>query len=131
VEESQLKPHLSQRLMSQPSLSLESKLLRTKRTRLTGSKSPDKVRTSVPTPSGTPVTPNISGIPTFTGEVQQPPKDISTDPSVRVNNYILNQFLLQLIRKVLFPKHLSLQILYLLRHQKYFTDLTVYLFPLV
>jgi len=88
MEESQLKPHRSQRLMSQPSLSLEFKLLRTKRTHLTSSKSPGKVRTSVPTPSKTPVTPNISGIPTFTEEVQQPPKDSSTDPSVKVNTCI-------------------------------------------
>jgi len=59
--------------------------LRTKRTRLTGSKCPGKVRTSVPTTSETPVTPKISGIPALTEEVQQPPKDSNTDPSLRVN----------------------------------------------
>ena len=63
-------------------------LLWTKCTRLTGSKSPVKVRTSVPMPSETPVMPNISGIPTFTEEVQRPPKDSITDPSVKVNTCI-------------------------------------------
>jgi len=69
-------------------LSPESKLLRTKRTRLTGSKSLSKVRTSVPTASEIPVTPNISGIPAFIEEVQQPTKDSSTDPSLRVNTCV-------------------------------------------
>ena len=59
--------------------------MRTKRTHLTGSKSPGKVRTSVPTTSETPVTPKNFGIPAFTEEVQQPPKDSNTDPSLRVN----------------------------------------------
>jgi len=69
-------------------LSPESKLLRTKRTHLTSSKSLGKVGTSVWTPSKTSVTPNIPGIPTFTEGVQQPPKDSRTDPSVRVNTFI-------------------------------------------
>jgi hypothetical protein len=88
VEESQLKPRRSRRLTSQPSLSPESKPVRTKRTRLTGSKSPIKVRTSVPTTSETPVTPNISGIPASTEEVQQPQRDSDTDPSLRVNTCV-------------------------------------------
>ena len=88
MEESQLKPHPSRRLTSQPSFSPESKLVRTKRTRLTGSKSPVKVRTSVPTTSETPVTPNISGIPAFIEGVQRAPKDSSTDPSMKVNTCI-------------------------------------------
>jgi len=69
-------------------LSPESKLVRTRQTRLTGSKSPVKVRTSVPTTSETAVTPNISGIPTSTEEFQQPQKDSSTDPSLRVNTCV-------------------------------------------
>ena len=88
MEESQLKPRHSRRLTSQPSLSLESKLLRTKRTRLTDSKSPGKVRTSVPTSSETPITPNVSGIPAFTEEVQQPPRDSSSDSSLKVNTCV-------------------------------------------
>ena len=88
MEESQLKPRHSERLTSQPSLSPKSKLVRTKRTRLTGSKSPIKVRTSVPTTSETPVTPKISGIPASTEEVQQPQKDSSTDPSLIVNTCV-------------------------------------------
>ena len=88
MEESQLKPCRSRRLTSQPSLSPESKLVRTKRTSLIGSKSPVKVRKNVPTTSETPVTPNISGIPAFTEEVQQPPKDSITDPSAKVNTRI-------------------------------------------
>ena len=88
MEESQLKPHCSQRLMSQPSLSPKSKLLWTKRTRLTGSKSPGKVRTSVPMTSEIPVTPNISGNPASTEEVQQPQRDSDTDPSLRVNTCV-------------------------------------------
>ena len=79
-----MKPRRSRRLTSQLSLSPKSKLLWTKRTRLTSSKSPGKVRTSVPTTSETPVTPKISGIPAFTEKVQQPPKDSGTDPSLRV-----------------------------------------------
>ena len=59
-----------------------------KQTRLTGSKSPGKVRTSVPTPSETPITPNISGIPAFIEEVSQPPKDSRVDPSVKVNTCV-------------------------------------------
>ena len=74
--------------MIQPSLYLESKLLRTKPTHLTGSESPGKVGTSVLTPSETLVTPNILGIPTFTEETHQPPKDSRTNPSVRVNTCI-------------------------------------------
>ena len=69
-------------------MSPESKPIRTKRTRLTGSKSPIKVRTSVPTTSETPVTPNISGIPASTEEVQQPQKDSDTNPSLRVNTCV-------------------------------------------
>ena len=88
MEESQSKTRRSWRLTSQPSLSPESKLLWTKRTCLTGSKSPGKVGTSVPTPSETPVTPNIPGIPAFTEEVQQPPKDSRTIPSVKVSTCI-------------------------------------------
>lgn len=83
-----MKPHCSQRLTSQLSLSPESKLLQTKQTHLTGAKSPGKIRTSVPTPSETSVTPNIYGIPAFTEEVQQSPKDSSTNPSVKVNTCI-------------------------------------------
>jgi len=74
--------------VSQPSLSPESKTLRAKRTRLTGSKSPGKVRTVVPTTSGIPVTPNISGIPASTQEVLQLLRDSITDPSSRVNTYV-------------------------------------------
>ena len=88
MEESQLKPRRLRRLTSQPSLSPEPKLLRTKQTHLIGSKFPGKVRTSVPTPLETLVTLNISRIPAFTEEVQQPPKDSSTDPSVKVNTCI-------------------------------------------
>ena len=88
MEESQLKPHRSRRLTSQPSLSPELKLVWTKRTHLTGSKSPVKVRTIVPTTSETPVTPNIYGIPASTEEVQQPQKDSSIDPSLRVNTCV-------------------------------------------
>ena len=88
MEESQLKPHRSRRLTSQPSLSPESKTVRTKRTRLTGSKSPLKVRTSVPTTSEVPVTPNISGNPASIEEVQQPQKDSNTDPSLGANTCI-------------------------------------------
>lgn len=74
--------------MSQPSLSPEAKPVRTKRTHLTASKSPIKVRTSVPTTLETPVTPNISGIPASTEEVQQPQKDSGTDPSLRINTCV-------------------------------------------
>ncbi|CAA2991016.1 Hypothetical predicted protein, partial [Olea europaea subsp. europaea] len=56
-----------------------SKLLRTKRTRLTGSKSPGKVRTSVPTSSKTPVTPNISAPSTADSEGVIPQTSITTD----------------------------------------------------
>ena len=69
-------------------MSLESKLIQTKQTRLTGSKSPGKVGTSVPTLAETPVTPNIPGFLAFTEEVQQPPKESRTNPSVRVNTCI-------------------------------------------
>ena len=88
MEESQLKPHRSWRLTSQLSLSSESKLLRTKKTRLTGSNSPRRVRTTVSTPLESPVTPKISGTPAFTEEVPRPQEDSRTDPSVRVNTYI-------------------------------------------
>jgi len=88
VEESHLKPRRSWRLTSQPSLSPKSKLLRKKRTRLTGSKSPGKVRTGVPTKSEIPVTPNISGIPAFAEEVQQPLRDSRTHPSLRVGTCV-------------------------------------------
>ena len=83
-----MKPRRSRRLTSQPSLSPESKIVWTKRTRLTGSKSPIKVRTSVPTTSEIPVTPNISGNPASTEEVQQPQRDSDTDPSLRTNTCV-------------------------------------------
>ena len=88
MEESQLKPRRSRRLTSQLSLSPESKTVRTKRTRLTSSKSPIKVRTSVPTTSEIPVSPNISGNPASTEEVQQPQRDSDTDPSLRANTCV-------------------------------------------
>lgn len=83
-----MKPRRSRRLTSQPYLSPESKLLRTKQTHLTGSKSPGKVRIGVPTTSKILVTQNISGIPAFTEEVQQPPRDSSTDPILRVSTCV-------------------------------------------
>lgn len=46
------------------------------------------VGASVPTPSETPVTPNVSGIPTSIEEVLQPQGDSRIDPSVTVNTYI-------------------------------------------
>jgi len=55
---------------------------------LTGSKSPGKVRTSVPTTSEIPVAPNISDIPAFTEEVLQLPKDSNTDPSLQVHTCV-------------------------------------------
>ena len=88
MEESQLNPRRSQRLASQPSLSPELKPLRAKRTHLTGSKSPGKVGTIVPTTSEILVTPNISGIPASTQEVLQLPRDSITDPSFRVNTCV-------------------------------------------
>ncbi|CAA3004320.1 Hypothetical predicted protein [Olea europaea subsp. europaea] len=89
MEESQLKPRRLRRLTSQPSLSPESKLSRTKQTHLTGSKSLGKVRTGVPMTSKIPVTQNISGIPAFTEEVQQPQRDSSTDPSLRISTCVI------------------------------------------
>ena len=83
-----MKPRHARRLTSQPSLSPESKTVRTKRTRLTGSKSPLKFRTSVLTTSEVPITPNISRNPASTEEVQQPQKDSDTDPSLRVNTCV-------------------------------------------
>ena len=88
MEESQLKPYRSWRLTSQPYLSPESKTVRTKRTRLAGSKSPIKVRTSVPTAFEVPVTPNISGNTASIEEVQQPQKDSTTDPSLGANTCV-------------------------------------------
>ena len=88
MEESQSKPHRSWRLTSQLSLTLETKLFRAKRTRLTGSKSPGLLETYVSTSSETLVTPTISGIPAFTEEVPQSQEDIRTDPSVTVNTSI-------------------------------------------
>lgn len=88
MEESQSKPRRSRRLTSQPSLSPESKTVRAKRSRLTGSKSPIKVRTSVPTTSEVPVTPNISGNPASIEEVQQPQRDNNTDPNLRANTCV-------------------------------------------
>ena len=88
MEEIQLKPRRSRRLTSQPSLSPESKTVRTKRTRITGSKSPIKVRTSVPTTSEISVTPNISRNPASIEEVQQPQRDSDTDPSLRTNTCV-------------------------------------------
>jgi len=69
-------------------LSPESKTVRTKRTRIAGSKSPIKVRTSVPTTSEIPVTPNISGNPASVEEVQQPQRDSDTDPSPRTSTCV-------------------------------------------
>ena len=126
-----MKPRRSRRFTSQPSLSPESKLLRTKRTRLTGSKSHGKVRTSVPTTSETPVTPSISGIPAFTEEVQQPPKESSIDPSLRVNTCITEPVPCTTSSESVVPQTFVAADSYLLRHQKYSTDLTVYLFHLV
>ena len=88
MEETQLKPRRLQRLASQPSLSPKSKTVRTKRTRLTGSKSPIKVRTTVPTTSEIPVTPNISGNPASTEEVQQPQRESDIDSSLRANTCV-------------------------------------------
>jgi hypothetical protein len=85
VEESQLNIRRSRRLASQPSLSPESKTIRTKRARRTSSKSPLKVRTSVPTTSEILVTPNISGNPASIEEVQPPQRDSNTDPSLGAN----------------------------------------------
>ena len=68
MEESQSNPRRSRRIASQPSLTPE-KPLRAKRTRLTRSKSPSVVRTSIPTTSEILVTPTISGNPAFTEEV--------------------------------------------------------------
>ena len=84
MEESQSNPRRSRRIASQPSLTPD-KPLRAKRTRLTRSKSPTVVRTSVPTTSETLVTPTISGNPAFTEEVLQLPRDSDTDPSLRVD----------------------------------------------
>ena len=88
MEESQSKLHRSQRLKSQPNLCPKSKLIRTKRTCLTGSKSPGKFGTRVPTPAKTLVTLNIPGNLALIEEIQQPPKDGRTDPSVRVSTSI-------------------------------------------
>ena len=88
MEESQSKPRCSRRLTSQPSLTLETKLFQTKRTRLIVSKSPGLLGTCVPTSSGTLVTPTIYGIPAFTKEVLWPQEDIRTDHSVTVNGSI-------------------------------------------
>jgi len=55
---------------------------------LTGSKSPGKVGTRVPTPAKTLVTPNIPGNPAFTEEIQQPLKDNRIGPNVRVHTSI-------------------------------------------
>ena len=88
MEECQSKPYRSWRLTSQPSLSSETKLFWTKRSRLTRSKSLGLVGTSVQTPSETLVTPNISGIPASTEEVPQPQEDSRTDSSVRFNTSI-------------------------------------------
>ena len=88
MEEIQSKPRRSRRLTSQPSLTPETKLFRTNRTHLTGSKSPGLVGTSVPTSPETPVTPMIFGIPTSTKEIPQPQEDIRNDPSVMVNTSI-------------------------------------------
>ena len=88
MEESQLKPRRSRRHTSQTSLSPESKTERTKRTRITGSKSPIKVRTNIPTTSEIPVTPNISGNPASIKEVQQPQKDSDADPSLRTSTCV-------------------------------------------
>ena len=87
MEESQSNPRRSRRLANQPSLSPD-KPLRAKRTRLTGSKSPSVVRTSVPTTSEILVTPNVSGIPASTEEVLQSPRDSNTDPSLRVDTCV-------------------------------------------
>ena len=65
------------------------KPFRAKLTRLTRSKSPGLFETCVSTPSETPVTPTISGIPASTKEVPQLQEDIRTDPSVIVNTSIL------------------------------------------
>jgi hypothetical protein len=88
VEESQLKLRRSGRLASQPPLSPEPRVVRTKRTRWTRSKSPFKVRTEVPTTSEILVTPNISGIPASIEEVQQQQKDSCTDPSLKTSTCI-------------------------------------------
>ena len=88
MEESQSKPHRSQRLTSQPSLTPEVKPFQTKRTRLTRSKSPRLVGTSTPTSSETLVTLNISRIPTSTKEIPKQQQDIATNPSVTVNTSI-------------------------------------------
>ena len=88
MEESQSKPRCSQRLTSQPLLTPEANPFRTKRTRLTRSKSPRLVGASTPTSSETPVTPNISGIPASIGEIPKQQKDITVDPSVTVNTSI-------------------------------------------
>ena len=86
MEESQLNPRRSRRLASQPSLSPGP--LWEKRTRLTGSKSPGKVRTSVPTTYEILVTPNISRIPASTEEVLQLPRDSIIDPCLRINTCV-------------------------------------------
>ena len=85
MEESQLKLRHSRRLASQPSLSPEPRVVRTKRTRWTGSKSPIKVRTTVPTTSEILVTPDISGIPASIEEVQRQQKDNCIDPSLKTS----------------------------------------------
>ena len=69
MEESQSKPRHSRRLAIQPSLTLEMKPFREKRTCLTELNSPGLFETCVSTSSQTPVTPIISGTSAFTEEV--------------------------------------------------------------
>lgn len=88
MEESQSKPRRSRRLASQPSLTLETKPFREKRSRLTESNSLGLFETCVLTSSETPVTPIISGTSTFIEEVPQLQEDVRIDPSVMLDTSI-------------------------------------------
>ena len=88
MEESQSKPRRSRRLAIQPSLTLETKPFREKRSRLTQSNSSVLFETFVSNPSKAIVTPIISGTSTFREEIPQLQEDIRTDPSVMVDTSI-------------------------------------------